>query len=223
MAIALKWLAARYNRPGFDLFSADVYALSGDGCMMEGISSEAASLAGHLQLDNICWIYDSNHVTIEGHTDLAFSEDVATRFVAYGWNVVRVCDANNLEMVERALQTFESTRDRPTLIVVNSHIGYGAPHKQDSPAAHGEPLGEAEVRLSKRAYGWPEDAQFLVPEEVRQHFADGVGKRGRGARTAWQATFAEYARQFPELADEIVRMQRPAAEWLGQGLASVSP
>jgi transketolase len=208
MAIALKWLAARYNRPGFDLFDANVYALCGDGCMMEGISHEAASLAGHLQMENLCWIYDSNQVTIEGDTHLACRDDVAARFLAYGWNVVRVGDANNLEMVERAFQTFENTHDRPTLIIVDSHIGYGAPHKQDSPAAHGEPLGEEEVRLTKRAYGWPEDAQFLVPAEVREHFAQGICTRGRALRTAWEASFAHYKLQFPALADEIERLQQ---------------
>jgi transketolase len=206
MAIANKWLAARYNRPGFDLFNADVYALCGDGCMMEGISNEAASLAGHLQLDNLCWIYDNNHVTIEGHTNIAFRDDVASRFLSYGWNVQRVGDANDLDMLERAFRTFKKTSDRPSLIIVDSHIGYGSPHKEDSPAAHGEPLGEEEIKLTKRSYGWPEDAKFLVPEGVREHFADGFGKRGRELRTAWEADFQKYRRQFPALADEIERM-----------------
>jgi transketolase len=206
MAIANKWLAARYNRPGFDLFNADVYALCGDGCMMEGISNEAASLAGHLQLDNLCWIYDNNHVTIEGHTNIAFRDDVASRFLSYGWNVQRVGDANDLDMLERAFRTFKKTSDRPSLIIVDSHIGYGSPHKEDSPAAHGEPLGEEEIKLTKRGYGWPEDAKFLVPEGVREHFADGFGKRGRELRTAWEADFQKYRRQFPALADEIERM-----------------
>jgi transketolase len=208
MAIALKWLAARYNRPGFSLFDANVYALSGDGCMMEGISSEAASLAGHLKLDNLCWIYDSNHVTIEGHTELAFDEDVAARFFAYGWKVVRVADANNLESVERGFQAFEDTSDRPTLIIVDSQIGYGSPHKCDSAGAHGEPLGVEEVKLTKRALGWPEDASFRVPPQVRQHFGQGICARGRELRTTWQTRFAEYTQAFPELAEEIVRMQR---------------
>src|SRR5271163_4558630 len=208
MAIANKWLAARYNRPGLDLFTADVYALCGDGCMMEGISNEAASLAGHLQLDNLCWIYDNNHVTIEGHTNIAFRDDVASRFLSYGWNVQRVGDANDLDMLERAFGGFKKTVDRPTLIIVDSHIGYGSPHKEDSPSAHGEPLGEEEIKLTKRSYGWPEDAKFLVPEGVPEHFAEGVGKRGRELRTVWESEFQEYKRQFPEQADEIERMQK---------------
>ena len=208
MAIANKWLAARYNRPGFDLFTADVYALCGDGCMMEGISNEAASLAGHLQLDNLCWIYDNNHVTIEGHTNITFRDDVASRFLSYGWNVERVGDANDLEMLERAFRTFKKTSERPSLIIVDSHIGYGSPHKEDSPAAHGEPLGAEEVKMTKRFYGWPEDAQFLVPEGVREHFAEGIGRRGRDLRIAWESDFQKYKRQFPTLADEIERMQK---------------
>jgi transketolase len=208
MAIANKWLAARYNRPGFELFNGDVYAQCGDGCMMEGISNEAASLAGHLQLDNLCWIYDNNHVTIEGHTDITFHDDVASRFLSYGWNVERVGDANDLDMLDRALGTFKKTSDRPTLIIVDSHIGYGSPHRQDSPAAHGEPLGEEEVRLTKRGYGWPEDARFLVPEGVREHFAEGIIKRGRELRTRWESDFKKYKQEFPSLADEVERMQR---------------
>jgi len=208
MAIANKWLAARYNRPGFDLFTADVYALCGDGCMMEGISNEAASLAGHLQLDNLCWIYDNNHVTIEGHTNIAFRDDVACRFLSYGWNVERVGDANDLSMLERAFGMFKKTSERPTLIIVDSHIGYGSPHKEDSPAAHGEALGEEEIKLTKRAYGWPEDAKFLVPEGVPEHFAQGVSKRGRELRIAWESNLREYQQQFPRLADEIARMQK---------------
>jgi transketolase len=208
MAIANKWLAARYNRPGFELFNGDVYAQCGDGCMMEGISNEAASLAGHLQLDNLCWIYDNNHVTIEGHTDITFHDDVASRFLSYGWNVERVGDANDLDMLDRALGTFKKTSDRPTLIIVDSHIGYGSPHRQDSPAAHGEPLGEEEIRLTKRGYGWPEDARFLVPEGVREHFAEGIIKRGRELRTRWESDFKKYKQEFPSLADEVERMQR---------------
>ena len=208
MAIANKWLAARYNRPGFELFNGDVYAQCGDGCMMEGISNEAASLAGHLQLDNLCWIYDNNHVTIEGHTDITFHDDVASRFLSYGWNVERVGDANDLDMLDRALGTFKKTSDRPSLIIVDSHIGYGSPHRQDSPAAHGEPLGEEEVRLTKRGYGWPEDARFLVPEGVREHFAEGIIKRGRELRTRWESDFKKYKQEFPSLADEVERMQR---------------
>lgn len=208
MAIANKWLAARYNRPGLELFDADVYALCGDGCMMEGISNEAASLAGHLQLDNLCWIYDNNHVTIEGHTNIAFRDDVASRFLSYGWNVQRVGDANDLDMLERAFRTFKKTSERPSLIIIDSHIGYGSPHKEDSPAAHGEPLGEEEIKLTKRSYGWPEDAKFLVPEGVREHFAEVLGKRGRELRTAWESDFQKYRQQFPLLADEIERMQK---------------
>jgi transketolase len=208
MAIANKWLAARYNRPGFELFNGDVYAQCGDGCMMEGISNEAASLAGHLQLDNLCWIYDNNHVTIEGHTDITFHDDVASRFLSYGWNVERVGDANDLDMLDRALGTFKKTSDRPTLIIVDSHIGYGSPHRQDSPAAHGEPLGEEEIKLTKRGYGWPEDSKFLVPEGVREHFAEGIVKRGRELRTKWQSDFQKYKQESPSLADEIERMQR---------------
>ena len=188
MAIAGRWMAAHFNRPGFeDLIDFNVYALCGDGCMMEGISAEAASLAGHLKLSNLCWIYDNNHITIEGHTELAFSDDVATRFIGHGWNVTRVGDANDLEMLARAFRTFLNTRDRPTLIIVDSHIAYGAPNKQDTSAAHGEPLGEEEVRLTKRNYGWPEDAKFLVPDGVYEHFRDGIGKRGKELRDAWFA------------------------------------
>ena len=208
MAIASKWMAARYNRPGFELFTHRVYALAGDGCMMEGISHEAASLAGHLQLDNLCWIYDNNKITIEGHTHLAFSEDVATRFIAYGWNVSRVGDANDLQMLDRAYQTAEKTKGRPTLIIVDSHIGFGAPNKQDSHAAHGEPLGAEEIKLTKRFYGWPEDAKFLVPDGVTDHFAKHMGARGASLRNAWMNTFANYRAAHPALADEIERMQR---------------
>jgi len=207
MAIAGRWMARQFNRPGFDLFGYDVYALCGDGCMMEGISGEAASLAGHLQLSNLCWIYDNNKITIEGHTDWAFSEDVATRFIAYRWNVTRVGDANDLDMLRRAFRTFHATTDRPTLIIVDSHIAYGAPNKQDTSAAHGEPLGEEEIRLTKRTYDWPEDARFLVPDGVREHVASGVGKRGRALREAWFAAFEEYRRAHPELAEQVYRMQ----------------
>jgi transketolase len=207
MTIARQWLAARYNRPGFELFDFNVYALCGDGCMMEGISGEAASLAGHLRLSNLCWIYDNNHITIEGNTALAFTEDVATRFIGYGWNVTRVGDANDLEMLARAFQTFQSTGDRPTLIIVDSHIGYGAPHKQDTSGAHGEPLGEDEIRLAKRNYGWPEDKKFYVPDGVYDHFRQGIGKRGKNRRDTWFAQIAEYRKQYPELAEELFRMQ----------------
>ena len=208
MAIAGRWLAARYNRPGFeDLFNFNVYALCGDGCMMEGISGEAASLAGHLALPNLCWIYDNNHITIEGNTALAFTEDVATRFIGYGWNVTRVGDANDLEMLARAFRTFQNTKDRPTLIIVDSHIGYGAPHKQDTSGAHGEPLGEEEIRLAKRSYGWPEDKKFYVPDGVYDHFRQGIGKRGKELRDAWFSRISEYRKQYPELAEELFRMQ----------------
>jgi transketolase len=208
MAIGARWLAARYNKPGFDnLFDFNVYALCGDGCMMEGISSEAASLAGHLQLSNLCWIYDNNHITIEGNTALAFTEDVATRFIGYGWNVTRVGDANDITMLARAFRTFQSTKHRPTLVIVDSHIGNGAPHKQDTSGAHGEPLGEEEVRLTKRNYGWPEDKNFYVPDVIYNHFRQGIGKRGKKLRNAWFAKIAEYRKQHPDLAEELYRMQ----------------
>jgi len=208
MAIAAQWMAAHYNRPGFELFTHSVYALAGDGCMMEGLSGEAASLAGHLRLGNLCWIYDNNKITIEGHTSLAFSDDVATRFIGYGWNVTRMGDANDLEMLGRALRTFKATSDRPTLIIVDSHIAYGSPNKQDTHAAHGEPLGEEEIRLTKCAYGWPEDAKFLVPDAVPAHFQAGIGARGAELRGAWLALFEAYSAQYPELADQLLRIQR---------------
>lgn len=208
MAIARKWLASRYNQPGFDLFDYNIYAICGDGCMMEGIGSEAASLAGHLQLDDLCWIYDNNHITIEGKTHIAFTEDVAARFLGYQWNVLRVGDANDLERIEDALAVFRKTQGRPTLIILDSHIGYGSPHKIDTADAHGEPLGEEEVRLVKRAYGWPENSKFLVPDEVPKRFAEGIGARGAEARREWEALFASYRKQFPELALEIDKMQR---------------
>jgi len=208
MALAERWMAEHFNRPGFEIFDYNVYAMCGDGCMMEGVSGEAASLAGHLKLSNLCWIYDNNKITIEGHTEWAFSEDVATRFIAYGWNVVRVGDANDQEMLARAFQTFQRTEDRPTLIIVDSHIAYGAPNKQDTSAAHGEPLGDEEIRLTKKNYGWPEDARFLVPEGVREHFQEGIGKRGKDLRERWHQTFQQYAQQYPELATHVGKMQR---------------
>jgi transketolase len=208
MAIASKWLAANFNRPEFEIFDFNVYAMCSDGDLMEGIGGEAASLAGHLKLSNLCWMYDHNHITLDGPADWSFSEDVATRFVGYGWNVTRVADANDLDMLARGFETFHKTTDRPTLIIVDSHIGYGSPHKQDSNAAHGEPLGEEEVRLVKKFYGWPEDAKFLVPEGVREHFQDGIGKRGREARTQWERLFAAYTQKYPDLADRLHRMQR---------------
>ena len=207
MAIAGKWLAAHYNRPGYEMFNYNTYALCGDGCMMEGISSEAASLAGHLKLDNLCWIYDSNRITIEGSTDIAFTEDVAGRFMAYGWNVVRVSDANDVSRIQESLKLFYSTKGRPTLIIVSSHIGYGSPHKQDTSGVHGEPLGPDEVKLTKKAYGWPEDAQFLVPDGVYDHFAQGVGKRGADLHAAWKTTLSKYEHEFPELGKELHAIQ----------------
>jgi transketolase len=208
MAIAAQWQAAYFNRPGFELFDYDVYALGGDGCMMEGLSGEAASLAGHLKLSNLCWVYDSNHITIEGDTALAFSEDVGARFLAYGWNVTRVSDANDLGALGRAFEAFRKESERPTLIIVESHIGYGAPHKQDTSAAHGEPLGEDEVRETKRGYGWPEDASFLVPDGVYEEFAAGIGARGKAGRDAWLDVFAAYSKEHPGLAGQLLAMQR---------------
>jgi len=208
MAIAQKWLAARYNRPDFAVFDYKIYAVCGDGCMMEGVASEAASLAAHLGLDNLCWIYDNNHITIEGNTRITFTEDVATRFLGYGWNVLRVGDANDTDHMQHAFEVFRQTKGRPTFIILDSHIGYGSPHKQDTAEAHGEPLGDEEVRLTKRAYGWPEDAKFLVPEGVYEHFAEGVGKRGARARREWAELFASYRTAYPELAAEIDQMER---------------
>jgi transketolase len=207
MAIAGKWLGENFNRPGFDIFDFNVYAVCGDGDLMEGVASEAASLAGHLKLSNLCWIYDNNRVTLDGPAEWSFSEDVMTRFVGYGWNVTRVSDANDLTMLGRAYELFHKTKDRPTLIVVDSHIGYGSPHKQDSYEAHGEPLGEAEIKLVKQNYGWPEDSKFLVPDGVYDQFKNGVGKRGAEARAGWTTKYAEYAKQFPQLADQLNRMQ----------------
>jgi len=210
MAIAQKWLAARYNKPGLEIFNYNIYAVCGDGCMMEGISSEAASLAGHLGLDNLCWIFDNNHITIEGNTSIAFTEDTATRFMAYGWNVLRVGDANDVDRIINALAVFKKTKGRPTFIVLDSHIGWGSPHKQDTAEAHGEPLGDEEIRLTKRAYGWPEDAKFLVPDGVKEHFAAGIGARGHAARLAWTELLTTYRGKFPELATEIDLMQKRA-------------
>ncbi|MEM7166639.1 MAG: transketolase, partial [Planctomycetota bacterium] len=208
MAIARHWMAERFNRPGFEMFDYDVYSLCGDGCLMEGVSREAASMAGHLGLGNLCWIYDNNKITIEGSTDLAFSDDVATCFIGYGWNVTRVGDANDLDMLRRAFTTFKSTNDRPTLIIVDSHIAYGSPNMENTSAAHGSPLGDDEIRLTKRNYGWPEDAQFLVPDEVRECFREGMGSRGEKAQSQWMEQFESYKEQHSELADELSRMQR---------------
>src|SRR6266404_2849117 len=207
MAIAANWLAQHFNRPDFALFDYDVFALCGDGCMMEGVGGEAASLAAHLRLGNLCWIYDSNHITIEGNTALAFTEDVAGRFLAYGWHVQRVSDANDRERIAEAIAIAKRIDDRPSLIIVASHIGYGAPHKQDTSGAHGEPLGEEEVRLAKRSYGWPDDKKFYVPEGVYDHFRQGIGKRGQQLRDAWFARIGEYRKQYPELGEELFRMQ----------------
>ncbi len=214
MAIAEKWLVSRYNQPGFDIFDYRIYAVCGDGCMMEGIASEAASLAGHLGLDNLCWIYDNNHITIEGNTSLTFTEDIAARFLGYGWNVLRVGDANDIDRIKHAFDVFGQTKGRPTFVILDSHIGYGAPHKQDTAAAHGEPLGDEEILLSKRSYGWPEDAKFLVPDGVYEHFAAGMGACGAQARQQWTALFEKYRDTYPDLATEIEQMQRrelPAA------------
>ncbi len=207
MAIAAKWLGEQYNRPGFEIFDYNIYAICSDGDLMEGVGSEAASLAGHLRLSNLCWIYDNNHVTLDGPAAWSFSEDVGARFKAYGWNVAHVTDANDLDALGKAYHNFLQNSERPTLIIVNTHIGYGAPHKQDTNAAHGEPLGEEEVRLAKKSYGWPEDAKFLVPDGVLEHFQQGIGARGRGLREKWTKLFAEYGKKYPELADQINRMQ----------------
>jgi transketolase len=208
MAIAGKWLAASFNRPGFELFNFRVYAVCGDGDIMEGVAGEAASLAGHLKLSNLCWVYDNNRVTLDGPASWSFDEDVMTRFVGYGWNVTRVSDANNLGVLARGYESFLKTTDKPTLFVVDSHIGYGSPHKQDSYEAHGEPLGEAEVKLVKKNYGWPEDAKFLVPDGVYEHFQSGVGTRGAKARAEWTKLFADYATKFPDLADHLKKIQK---------------
>ena len=215
MAIGQKWLANRYNKPGFEIFNYNIYTVCGDGCLMEGIGSEAASLAAHLGLDNLCWIYDNNHISIEGNTRITFTEDVAARFLAYGWNVLRVGDANDTDRIEYALDVFRKTAARPTFIVLDSHIGYGSPHKQDTSAAHGEPLGDEEIRLVKRGYGWPEDAQFLVPEGVYDHFSAGVGARGARARAEWTKLMEDYRAKYPGLATEIDLMQRRElpAQW----------
>ena len=207
MAIASKWLGANYNKPGFEIFDFNVYAVCGDGDMMEGVGCEAASLAGHLKLSNLCWIYDHNHVTLDGPASYSFSEDVMTRFVGYGWNVTRVADANDLDMLGRAYETFLKTKDQPTLIVVDSHIGYGSPHKQDSSDSHGEPLGVEEVKLTKKFYGWPEDAQFLVPDGVYDQFKKGIGRRGAEFHGDWSKKFEDYKKQYPELAEQLDLMQ----------------
>lgn len=207
MAIAERWLASRYECDGAPLFDFSVYALAGDGCMMEGVSSEAASLAGQLGLSNLCWIYDSNRVTIEGNTDITFTEDVAARFTAYGWNVVTVADANDLDQVERAFRTFLAEQQRPTLVVVHSHIGYGSP-LQDSPKAHGEPFGAEAVRATKSFLGMPTEAEFYVPDGLYEWFSSGIGTRGREASRSWRDRLEAYRASYPELAEEIELMQR---------------
>jgi transketolase len=208
MAIGGHWLAGTFNRPDLTLFDYDVYAFCSDGDMMEGVASEAASLAGHLKLSNLCWIYDNNHITIDGPTSIAFDEDIGRRFEGYGWNVLRVDDANDTERFARALDAFRRTGDRPTFIILTSHIAYGAPHKQDTSAAHGEPLGEDEVRLAKRSYGWPEDAKFLVPDGVYERFRNGIGKRGHDLHAAWTRRYEAYRGRYPDLAAQVEAMQR---------------
>lgn len=208
MAMAQKWIAARYNQPRFEIFDYNIYAVCGDGCLMEGVASESASLAAHLGLDNLCWIYDNNHITIEGNTHITFTEDVATRFLGYGWNVLRVGDANDIDRIQPALEVFRNTKGRPTLLILDSHIGYGSPHKQDTAEAHGEPLGDDEIRLVKRFYGWPEDAKFLVPDGVYEHFARGIGERGAAAREEWMKLFDAYRAAHPELAAELGHIER---------------
>jgi len=214
MAIASKALAARFDRPGFELFDFDTYVFCGDGDMMEGVSGEAASLAGHLALPNLCWIYDSNDISIEGSTQLAFTEDVGKRFEAYGWNVIHVDDANDTAAVGRALDAFKACADKPTFIVVHSVIGYGSP-RAGSEKAHGEPLGEDNIRATKRAYGWPEDAQFLVPDGIAQAFGGAISARGKPLREAWEAMFARYRTAFPAEAAELdsAREGRLPAGW----------
>jgi transketolase len=215
MAIAERWLAEYFNRPGFELFNYNIWAICGDGCMMEGISSEAASVAGHLKLSNLCWIYDNNHITIEGNTNLAYDEDVAARFAAYGWDVQHVLDANDLVALADAYNHALGVTDRPKLIIVDSHIGYGSPHRQDTKEAHGEALGEEEVKLTKRFYGWPEDAKFLVPDGVGENFRDVMGKRGKQLSGQWNALFSAYSKQYPDLAAqyELMKRYQPAENW----------
>ena len=208
MAIAGKWMASYFNKPDFEMINFDVYSLCGDGCMMEGVSSEAASIAGHLKLSNLCWIYDNNNITIEGHATLALTESVADRFKAYGWNVLHVSDANDVQSLKKVFTEFKKSTDKPTFIIVDSHIAWGSPNKQDTHSAHGEPLGEEEIKLTKRNYGWPEDAKFLVPGEAIQELQNGLGKRGRELSTAWLEKFSEYSKKYPELADNLIRMQK---------------
>jgi len=214
MAIAQRWLAAHFNKPGYELFDYDVFVACSDGDLMEGVANEAASLAGHLKLSNLCWIYDDNTITIEGHTQLAFSEDKATRFRGLGWHVIEIADINDLAALRKAYQSFKTTTDKPTLIIVHSIIGYGAPDKQNTEHAHGSPLGDEEIKKAKAFYGWPEDEKFLVPDDVRKNFADGIGARGAKLYAEWQKKFDEYAKKFPELAAE---WQTMVARELPQG------
>ncbi|WP_052028595.1 transketolase [Pseudomonas syringae] len=207
MAMAERWLAERFNRPQKTLFDYSVYVLCGDGDMMEGVTAEAASMAGHLKLSNLCWIYDNNTISIEGHTELAFSEDVQTRFEGYGWNTLHVTDANNTAALARAIEVFKQTSDAPTLIVVDSVIGYGSPHKHNTAAAHGEPLGVDEIKLTKKFYGWDEDSSFLVPEEVRDCLRESLIRRNGGTYEAWDGTLNELKRSDPQLADQLRRMR----------------
>ena len=208
MAMAQRWLAQQFNRPGFPIFDHRIWAFCGDGDLMEGISNEAASLAGHLKLSNLCWTYDSNRITIDGKTDLSFSESVGLRFKGYGWHVLYVPDANDRPALSAAFASANQTTDQPTMIVVTSHIGYGAPKKQDTSDAHGEPLGDEEIKAAKRNYGWPENEKFLVPTGVREHFAAGVGARGAKAHKTWQEMYARYKSEFPALAEQIECMER---------------
>jgi transketolase len=208
MALAGHWLGEHFNRPGFELFNFNVWVFCGDGDLMEGVSSEAASIAGHLKLANLCWIYDNNRITIEGKTDLAFSEDVAARFRAYGWDTTHVHDANDLGQLAGAYQHALGIKDRPKLIVLDSHIGFGAPNRQDTKEAHGEPLGEEEVKLAKRFYGWPEDAKFLVPDGVRENFRGGIGQRGHQLRQQWSSLYKKYSEEYQDLALQLDRMSR---------------
>jgi transketolase len=208
MAIAQKWIAATFAKPGYEtLFDHKVYAICGDGCLMEGVASEACSLAGHLKLDNLCLMYDDNSITIDGRTTLAFTEDVCARFAAYGWQVLRVSDANDTTQLARAIDTFKGTTGKPTLIAVKGIIGYGAPHKQDTEHAHGEPLGDDEIAAAKKFYGWPTDAKFLVPDGVYKHFQDGIGARGAKAHAEWSKKFADYKKAHAELAAQFELMQ----------------
>ena len=215
MAMAERWLGERFNGPDRTLFDYSVYVLCGDGDMMEGVTSEAASMAGHLKLANLCWIYDNNTISIEGHTELAFSEDVQTRFEGYGWNTLHVADANDTEALARAIEVFKRTNDAPTLIVVDSVIGYGSPHKHNTAAAHGEPLGEDEIKLTKKAYGWDENSSFLVPDDARTWLRDALVERNAGDYEAWQAALNALKDQQPDLADELQRMRagEMPAQW----------